>query len=652
MRFLLLSLVFLGTLFANPYKNLVHYTLSNGLEVYLLPDEKSKNIHIEVDVKVGMGVEDENNAGISHLVEHIVFRDQRVKNSDYYNVIKDKGATFVNGYTSYYTTQYLTTINPENAYWITETFSKMLFDKNVTDEDLRVEKGALQIEIGEPNWTDIFDTIQVGKFFKFIGNLFPPSPDIYEDDFKTDPDATKVEYQKDSHYKNNNKDFSLQEVMAHYHDYYYPSNMILKIVGKFDLQKMKETINKTFAKVEKRSGKTLKEPIIKDATLDDKPYLSYENAGMEDSTSVQLGMKLLADDPQKVLIIESYMNNLADRLNKEFRNKKGETYSVSGGIGLYRNAAIASIYFSSPHEAFDKNIAIAKAWMMREGAGDINDSTIQEALQEKLKHYEAVGHDVDSLMGTIGRYEYYKKLYPKYATQTPYALFKEITPQKFRETLKKVFLPQHAYTVIQRDYLWFPYEGSVLVLVLMILFIYAVIKIYGAHINKRKVKFSRRLSSRFTTFVIILISIMIAEWIYEWIVYLLFGSLDNRYDIPLSYLIMIGDFLASLVVLYVVAKKLFSWFYAKMFITKNTLTLVGAKSKYIPLKNIAYCEIVPWSPKLWGKIHGVSLLFWRPLLKIVSHDDEEIYIRSNNAQHLKEDLSTIITPSPTIEKIF
>jgi len=112
MRFLLVSLVFLGTLFANPYKNLTHYTLSNGLEVYLLPDEKSKNIHIEVDVKVGMGVEDANNAGLSHLVEHIVFRDQRVEDSDYYDIIKDKGATFVNGYTTYYKTQYLATINP------------------------------------------------------------------------------------------------------------------------------------------------------------------------------------------------------------------------------------------------------------------------------------------------------------------------------------------------------------------------------------------------------------------------------------------------------------------------------------------------------------------------------------------------------------
>jgi len=657
MRLLLLSLVFLGTLFANPYKNLKHYTLSNGLEVYLLPDEKAKNVHIEVVVKVGMGAENKENAGISHLVEHIVFRDQRIKDNDYYNLIKDQGATDINGFTSYYTTRYITTINPENAYWITETFSKMLFDKNVSEEDLRVEKGALQIEIGEPNWTDIFDILEVGKVVETIGDLFPPTPDIYEDDFGIDYEAVKVEYQKASVYKNNNKKFRLDEVMTHYHDYYFPANMTLKIVGKFELYKMKNTINKTFAKVKKSSGKTLIEPMIKDARLDDKPYLSYENSGMQYSASVELGMKMLVENPEKMLIIESYMDNLADRLNKEFRNKEGETYSVSGGVGTYRNAAIASLYFSSPHDAFDKNIRIANEWMMRESAGDLNNSIIQAALKQKLNKFEAVEHDVDSLLSTIYQYEQYKRFYGDEAKKTPYEILKQITPDTFRRTLKEVFVSQHAYRIVQRDYVWFPYEGMVLLTLLMFVFIYSLIKFYGADINKRKVKFHRRVSNRFTSFTIILLSLMIGAWIYEWLMYglLQFTTVTaflDTYDIPVAYFIMIADFLASLLVLYIVVKKLFPWFYTKMLITENTMTFVGAKSKYIPLKDIAYCDITPWSPRLWGKIHGVSLFFWRPLLKIVLNQGEELYIRSTNAQHLKEDLSHIIMPEPIVVRKF
>ncbi len=658
MRFLLLFLLLVEIVGANPYKNLKTYTLPNGLQVYLLPDEKAKNVHIEVDVKVGMKVEDKNTAGISHLVEHIVFRDQRIENKDYYNLIQDKGATFVNGYTSYYKTQYLATINPENAYWITETFSKMLFDKNVTKEDLKVEKGALQIEIGEPNWADIFSYIKVDKLFDFIADLFPPTYNIYKDDFGIDLEKEKIEYQRASIYKNNNKDFSLQEVLSHYHDYYYPSNMTLKIVGKFNLYKMKSLIQRTFGKVKKREGKTLIHPLYKDATLSNKPYHSYEYAGMEDKATVQLGTKLLVDDPKKVLIVESYIEDLADRLNKEFRNKKGETYGVLGGLSQYQNAGIATIYFSSPHDAFDKNVMIAKSWMHKETQGDMNESIITEAIKQKLKHFEAVEHDVDSLMNTVNRSEHFKRFYGDSANKNPYQLLKEIKPSIFKKVLKETFKRHNAYSVIQRDYIWFPYEGLILSLVMLAIFIFMIVKFYSAKVNKRKIRLQRRLTNRLTSFVIIMTSIMIAMLLYDWMEYGLVKMLGlnpmwrESFDVPISYLIMIGEFLLSMLVAYFVIKKLFSWFSTKLYVTENSLILVGAKSRYINLKNIAYCEVAPWSPKLWGKIYGVSLLFWRPLLKIVSNQNEEIYLRSSNARHLAEDLSTVITPQPDIVKKF
>lgn len=88
-----------------------------------------------MEVKVGMDIEDEKNYGISHLVEHIVFRDQRVPYHDYLDYIKEEGGTYVNGYTTRYTTEYLTTIDSNKSYWITEVFAQMIFDKNVTNRD-------------------------------------------------------------------------------------------------------------------------------------------------------------------------------------------------------------------------------------------------------------------------------------------------------------------------------------------------------------------------------------------------------------------------------------------------------------------------------------------------------------------------------------
>ena len=647
MRLLLFSLIFLSTLFANPYENLTHYTLNNGLKVYLLPDKKAKNVHIEVEVAVGMKAENRENAGISHLVEHIVFRDQRIENSDYYNLIKDRGATDVNGYTSYYTTRYITTINPENAYWITKTFSKMLFDKNVSEEDLRVEKGALQIEIGEPNWTDKLSFLDIGKLGDFIGDLFPPQPSTFADDFGVDVDAEKVEYQSSATYKSNNKKFTLQEVMAHYNDYYYPANMRLRIVGDFDLEKMKQTIDSTFAQVKKGTGKTIKHPYIKDASLSGKPLKSYAFGGMTDSATVELGMKMIEDSPKKVLIVESYLDDLADRLNKEFRNKKGESYGVSGYLNSYHDAAIATIYFSSPHDAFDKNIKIAKEWMMKETAGDINDSTILQALKQRENSFLSVEHDVSSLMGTISQYEDFHKIYPQMKDKNPYQIFKEIKVEDFKKVLKETFLPEHSADTLTRDYRWFPYEGVVLFFVTLAFVIFILKKFFSLKIDMRKVKLRQKISSRWSGFFIIMISLILSALVYEWLCYGIekffgiSGNWEESYDIPFAYLLMIVDLILSIAFVFITYRILFSWYCSQIYVSDEKIVFAGGRHKSINLKDIRALEVVPWSPKHWGEIKGVGIFFWRPMLKLVL-PNETIYIRSSNAKHLKEDIEGII----------
>lgn len=647
MKLFLFWLLSLTYLFANPYENLHYEKLDNGLEVYLLPDEKSKNIRIEVSVRVGMKAESEQMAGISHLVEHVVFRDGRIPNRDYYDLIKDKGATDVNGYTSYYRTQYVTTINPENATWITKTFCQMLFDKNITQEDLRVEKGALQLEIGEPNWTDQLGLDKIGKFFTSLGDLFPPQKGVFESDFGIDFKQDKQHYHDKYIYKINNKKFTLNQVLKHYHDYYYPSNMRLKIVGKFDLKEMQETIAESFGKIPKSSGKSVTDPTIKDATLNDTPYLSYGGSGIIAESMAQIGMKMLVDDPQKILIVDSYIQDLAHRLNKEFRNKHGESYSVSGYLDTVHNATIAIVDFSTPHGALDKNIATAKAWMMKETAGALSDEMIQEALKQKKNFYDAQEHDVNSLMGMVEGRILFKETFPT-VKENVYELLQQVTPEQFREVLKERFLPEHSFTTIQRDYIWFSYEGVVIMFGTIFLFFYLYRKFFGFKRKKRAIRLQRRISSRWISFVTIMIAILLSAIAYEWLRYgleILLGishDWENYLDIPLDYPVMVVDIILSIMTVFWVYKKLFSRYRSVLYIDDEDLIMTGGGLTKVPLSDIASTEVVAWSPSLFFKSYGVAMLFFRPLLKVVLKDNSILYIRNSNAKHLKEDIDKIL----------
>ena len=126
--FLLLISTVAGANTSDPYKNIDYLVLDNGLKVYMLSDEKAVNTQIELDVKVGMNIESEKNAGISHLLEHLIFRDQRVPHKDYVDYLKGEGATFINGYTSDEVTQYVATIDSQNSFFLLKSSNVLRYN--------------------------------------------------------------------------------------------------------------------------------------------------------------------------------------------------------------------------------------------------------------------------------------------------------------------------------------------------------------------------------------------------------------------------------------------------------------------------------------------------------------------------------------------
>lgn len=635
MRLVLLFLIFLTSIsVADPYKNITHYTLDNGLKVYLYPNNKAKNTAITVDVKVGMKAEDEKNAGISHLVEHIVFRDQRIKDIDYVNLFEQEGASFVNGYTKYYKTQYLTTIEAEKSYWITEQFAQMLLDKNITNEDLEIERGALEVEIGELTWIDKY--LPNGKnILENLKKLLPPIKDFYESEFGINQEKEKHNYQAKSVYRLNNQKFTLQEVMKHYNDYYYPSNMTLNIVGNFDLKKMNKTIKNSFGKFANRDGKTVLNEHKKIAVLNSKPYKRYDIDTKGSGASI--GTKFIANDLKKVIIIDSYIKNLARRLNIEFRSKNGDSYGVLSYLEHHHDGAVAWVDFTAKHDSFDKNIEYAKNLISKEQNGTLSDEIIYKALETVKKEYEAYEHDSSSLMDIVFNYQTFQKKYDD--TKTPYELLSTITPDEFRAVLKQTFIPENSYQWITRDYHFFPYDfiffGLFTIIILAIIH-----KFFGTHIDSKKIIIHRKLTSKFVSILIILPSIAIVIINIDWIFYFIIKNSPisqlraNGYDTPILYLVYLADFLITIFIV----EKLFNWFSSKLVVTDKSLILTGFKSKSIKIDDIKKIEVVPWSPSKFSKIYGMSLLFWKPLVKVVSNQNKLLYLRSTNAEHLKSDL--------------
>ncbi len=624
----------------DPYKKIDYFELENGMKVYLLSDNKAVNTQISVEVNVGYDVEDAKNYGLSHLVEHIIFRDQRVPYHDYLDYIKEEGGIEVNGYTSRYKTKYFTTIDSAKSYWIAQIFAQMLFDKKVTQEDIEVEKGALQAEIGEIQWHNKF----LWTIKSFLKAIFPPSEDMYEDEFMlSKPKELPPRY----HTQENNRNFTLEQIKKHYEAYYYPENMTLFMVGNFDAHKMKEFIVANYGKVQKTGNASTVEP-PKNPKLNDRPYLRfYEGA---DENSAYIGAKYILDDYKKYLILSIYTRDLAERLQQHMRNIEGKTYSVNSYHFYDRKAGVAAVTFDGLHDDFQSNIEYVKT-TIEDDMKHLSDTTIQEAIDQYGKEvYASIEHDSHSLMDTVLTSRYMRKEH-NITEQTSYGVFSSITPEEYRAALAETFTPNNYYSYITRDYYFFPLEMyAISILAFIFLFIiyfwlYRIdLKRFGIIYTQRNIVMQRRVTNRFVGFLIFVFILVLSSIVWEWGKYLISKYLlgDPFYlttiDVPYSYIFTTLDPVFYLFIFIFFYRYLFSY-YARLDVVENTMYAIGSKVKVFPKEEIESVDVAPWRFKNCRKIIGSMVRFWKPLVRINMKDGSVYYIRASQAEHLREDIS-------------
>lgn len=647
MRYFILLFIFLHTLlYANtetnetdPYKNIEYYTLENGLQVYQLHDPKAENTQIKLTVNVGYDIEDKTNYGLAHLVEHMVFRDQRIPYHDYLDYIKEEGGTYVNGYTTRYETGYLATIKSEKSYWIVETFATMLFDKNVTEEDIRVEKGALQTEIGESHW--YYKPLWAMK--TFFETITAPKEKFYLNHY-----GIPKEKERPAHYyaQDNNKNFTLPQLMEHYKTYYYPANMKLVIVGDFNPSKMKSMIQENFGKVTRKGTKTVKDPKYT-ATLNHKPYRRFYEGGS--FNGAYIGSKYIEDDYKRYLILGAYNENLAERLQQKMRNQDGKTYSVNASHFSKGKAAVATIYFDALHDEFEPNLKTVQN-ILQNDINNIDNKTIQKALQSYNKeYYIAIEHDNESLMGLIETAQYIREDF-NITQQSSYEVFKSITPEMFKQVLKEVYTPDNSYAIIYRDYYFFPMEMGALSILVFILFIFVYIKMHRFLLQKRGLLYThrdvllqRRVSSRFIGFMLFVITYILAGILSDWLEYLFskFVLGDPYYvlgiDVPYSYIATILDPFIYLFLFFVLYYYLWRY-YARIEVIEKGIVPIGNRVAFIKKEDIKSLQVVAWKERKYKQTIGTAIRFWYDVVKVELHSGEPWYIRASEANHLKEDL--------------
>lgn len=198
-----------------PVENLYHYTLDNGLNVYVVENHAAPLAYIEIAVKAGGIAQTPENAGLFHLYEHMMFKGN-TKYRDAAAVqraISDMGVPDWNGMTGPECVNYFFTVPSKLLREGMEFWSYAIREPLLDPQEFETEKKVVLSEI-EGGLSDP-DTIYASDIRK---TLFPEYP--WRTDAAGAPDVVRRA--------------TVGQIKAIQKKYYIPNNAALFVGGDVD----------------------------------------------------------------------------------------------------------------------------------------------------------------------------------------------------------------------------------------------------------------------------------------------------------------------------------------------------------------------------------------------------------------------------------
>ncbi len=331
--------------------------LKNGITVITEPSGHYNSAAFGVWVRTGSKNETKENNGISHFIEHMLFKGTSKRNTNDISRETSFLGGNVNAYTSKENTSYYARTLPEYLTRAIDLIGDMISGSLIDEEEMEREKSVVCEEIDM--YKDSPDDYVHEMLQKHIWNSHPLGYYI-------------------SGKKKTVKGFTRQEILDYMNNYYTGENMIISVAGKINRQEAMEAIEKSFGGIRKKGRKTSTcEPgynkvyIVKKRDIE-QVHLNIAFRGASLKSSDRYGYTLLN------AIFGSDVNS---RLFREIREKNGLTYSVYSYGSSFENAGLFHIYGAMNPEQLNKVYSIMESLIY-----DLVKEGVTEAELNEAKH--------------------------------------------------------------------------------------------------------------------------------------------------------------------------------------------------------------------------------------------------------------------------
>ena len=296
------------------------YTFPSGLKMGHFENKNIRSVAIGVTFGVGSGNEIQKNNGISHFIEHMMFKGTDTRSAmDIVSELEDNGIN-VNAFTSKLTTCYYTISIDEEVEKCFEVLSDILLHSTFSEEEMKREKGVIleEISISEDDPQDLcLDMLSEAYFGDHpLGRPILGS-------------------------RENVSNFTRDEVLNYFRTNYVANNCCIAVTGNISFEVAKALVEKYF------EGKMPVNPSRewKDIAHETAQKYVYKYKDVEQA-NLGIIFKSLPISKHKELVVEMISSilggGMSSRLFQTIREKMGLAYSVY----TYQTNYVNNSYFA------------------------------------------------------------------------------------------------------------------------------------------------------------------------------------------------------------------------------------------------------------------------------------------------------------------
>lgn len=209
------------------------FTLDNGMEVIVVPDNRSPLVTHMVWYRVGSADEDPGKSGLAHYLEHLLFKGTEKFPGNAIDIaVKRVGGTH-NAFTSFDYTGYFQKVSSEHLPTVMEIEADRMMNVRFTQEDMDVERKVVLEERARGLEGNPGSKLNVAMSLALWKNHPYRRPIIG--------------------WRHEINAITLEDAMAFYEKYYTPANAILVVAGDVTVEGVRSLAEKTYGTLENRS---------------------------------------------------------------------------------------------------------------------------------------------------------------------------------------------------------------------------------------------------------------------------------------------------------------------------------------------------------------------------------------------------------------